>query len=155
MIRPSPPQRRHSTRIQSSAEAMMNDLKSGEIDIGVLWGPMAGFFARQTNPAIKVGLVGPPYQAVDPRCGVSLEREERRPQHRHAEMVEERGELLLLPLPCGSSYAIQHLGHAFPVLCPARALLARVSLGPGPSLHRLRRRSPGFVRRLPRYYDRV
>src|SRR5207248_918035 len=42
------------TRIQSSAEAMMNDLKSGEIDIGVLWGPMAGFFARQTNPAIKV-----------------------------------------------------------------------------------------------------
>src|SRR3954454_5770539 len=107
------------------------------------------------DPAIKVGLVGPPTQTVDARCGVSLEREERRPQHRDAEMVKERSEPLLLPLPCDSSYAIQRLEHAFPVLCPARALLVRVSLGPGPSLHRLRRRSPGFVRRLPRYYDRV
>src|SRR5215204_1524057 len=110
---------------------------------------------QSLDPAIKVGLVGPPCQTVDARCGVSLERKERGPQHRDAEMVEERGELLLLPLPCGSSYAIQHLGHASPVLCPAHALLVRVSLGPGPSLHRLRRRLPGFVRRLPRYYDRV
>ena len=43
----------------------------------------------------------------------------------------------------------------FPVLCPARALLVRVPLGPRPSLHRLRRRSPGFVRWLPRYYGEV
>ena len=52
--------------------------------------------------------------------------------------------LSFLPLPCDLSYAFQRLGHAFPVLRPARALLARVPLGPGPSLHRLRRRSPGF-----------
>src|SRR4051812_11053167 len=43
----------------------------------------------------------------------------------------------------------------FPALCPARALLARVPLGPRPSLHRLRRRSPGLVRWLPRYYGGV
>jgi quinoprotein dehydrogenase-associated probable ABC transporter substrate-binding protein len=42
------------TRVDSSAEAMVKDLKSGEIDVGVLWGPMAGFFARQSNPPIRV-----------------------------------------------------------------------------------------------------
>ena len=34
-------------------------------------------------------------------------------------------------------------------------MLARVPLGPRPSLHRLRRRSPGLVRWLPRYYGGV
>src|SRR5450755_1079046 len=29
------------TRIESSAEAMINDIRSGEIDAGILWGPMA------------------------------------------------------------------------------------------------------------------
>jgi quinoprotein dehydrogenase-associated probable ABC transporter substrate-binding protein len=42
------------TRIDSSAEAMVKDLKSGEIDIGVLWGPMAGYYAKQETPALRV-----------------------------------------------------------------------------------------------------
>jgi quinoprotein dehydrogenase-associated probable ABC transporter substrate-binding protein len=42
------------TRIDSSAEAMVKDLKSGEIDIGILWGPMAGYYAKQENPALRV-----------------------------------------------------------------------------------------------------
>src|SRR5262249_36504645 len=41
------------------------------------------------------------------------------------------------------------------VLRPARALLVRVSLGPCPSLHRLRSGSLRFVHRLPSYYDRI
>src|SRR5258705_11673575 len=44
---------------------------------------------------------------------------------------------------------------ACPVLCPVRALLARVPLGPRPSLHRLPRGRDRFVRRLPSYYGRV
>ena len=39
--------------------------------------------------------------------------------------------LLLLPLPCSLSYAVQRLDHASPALRPVRALLVRVSLGPG------------------------
>ncbi len=54
-------------------------------------------------------------------------------------------------LPCGLPYAVQRLGHAHPALCPVRALLIRVPLGPRPWLHRLRSRSPGFVRRLRGY----
>src|SRR6516162_4958110 len=46
-------------------------------------------------------------------------------------------------------YALQRVGHAYPALSPARALLARIPLGPRPSLHRLRCGQDRFVRRLP------
>ncbi len=107
------------------------------------------------NPAIKVSLVGPPCEPVHTGSGVPLEREERGPEHGRVEMVEERREPLRLPLSCSLPYACQRLGHACPVLSPARALLARVPLGPRPSLHRLRSRLPGVVRRLRRYYGEV
>jgi quinoprotein dehydrogenase-associated probable ABC transporter substrate-binding protein len=42
------------TRVDSSAEAMIRDLKSGEIDVGILWGPMAGYYARAENGTIRV-----------------------------------------------------------------------------------------------------
>jgi len=42
------------TRFDSSAVAMINDLMSGEIDAGVLWGPMAGYYASQANPPLHV-----------------------------------------------------------------------------------------------------
>ena len=70
-----------------------------------------------------------------------------------------------LPFPCDFPYALQRLWHAYPVLRPAHALLARISLGLRPWLHRLRRswlrsgllRSGllRFVRRLLSYYDGV
>src|SRR5712672_3704669 len=42
------------TRFDSSAEAMMGDLAKGEIDAGILWGPMAGFYAKKSNPPLHV-----------------------------------------------------------------------------------------------------
>ena len=42
------------TRFDSSAEAMIGDLMSGQIDAGILWGPMAGFYARRANPPLHV-----------------------------------------------------------------------------------------------------
>jgi quinoprotein dehydrogenase-associated probable ABC transporter substrate-binding protein len=42
------------TRVDSSAEAMINDLASGTIDAGVLWGPMAGFYAKKATPALHI-----------------------------------------------------------------------------------------------------
>jgi quinoprotein dehydrogenase-associated probable ABC transporter substrate-binding protein len=53
------------TRVDSSAQAMLGDLASGEIDAGVLWGPMAGYYAKQANPQMRVKLLlketgGPP-----------------------------------------------------------------------------------------------
>jgi quinoprotein dehydrogenase-associated probable ABC transporter substrate-binding protein len=42
------------TRVDSSAAAMIKDLTSGEIDAAILWGPMAGYYAKQANPALHV-----------------------------------------------------------------------------------------------------
>jgi hypothetical protein len=61
------------------------------------------------NATIKVCLVVPPGQPVHARCGFSLEREKRQPKQFDAEMVEERSEPFLLPLPCCLPYALQRL----------------------------------------------
>lgn len=42
------------TRIDSSAMAMIKDLTAGEIDAAVLWGPMAGYYAKQAAPPLHV-----------------------------------------------------------------------------------------------------
>ncbi len=42
------------TRVDSSAAEMINDLKTGQIDAGVLWGPMAGYYAKHENPPLHV-----------------------------------------------------------------------------------------------------
>jgi len=42
------------TRFDSSVEAMIGDLMSGTIDAGILWGPMAGFYAKRANPPLHV-----------------------------------------------------------------------------------------------------
>src|ERR1700716_732388 len=40
------------TRFDSSAETMIGDRAKGEINAGVLWGPIAGFYARKANPPL-------------------------------------------------------------------------------------------------------
>src|ERR1700736_6216992 len=53
------------TRADSSAQAMIDDLARGDIDCGILWGPMAGYYASRSNPALIVApllkaTAGPP-----------------------------------------------------------------------------------------------
>ena len=45
------------TRVESSSLNMMNDVASGVIDIAILWGPMAGYYARQANPPMRVAVL--------------------------------------------------------------------------------------------------
>ena len=42
------------TRVDSSAQAMMADLAAGDIDAGVLWGPMAGYYAMKAKEPTSV-----------------------------------------------------------------------------------------------------
>ncbi|RTE94913.1 substrate-binding domain-containing protein [Bradyrhizobium sp. LVM 105] len=37
------------TRYENSAQAMIDDLAAGKIDAGVLWGPMAGYYAKKVG----------------------------------------------------------------------------------------------------------
>ena len=45
------------TRVESSAVAMMADLESREIDVAIMWGPMAGYYAKRANPPMRVTLL--------------------------------------------------------------------------------------------------
>src|SRR5712672_3717432 len=42
------------TRVDSSAATMIGDLKKGEIDAAILWGPMAGYYAKEADPPLHV-----------------------------------------------------------------------------------------------------
>src|SRR6185312_550380 len=42
------------TRFDSSAQSMIDDLNKGVIDAGVLWGPMAGYYAKKSDPPLHI-----------------------------------------------------------------------------------------------------
>ena len=87
---------------------------------------------------------------------VLLNREERCPQPIDVvDMVEERSEPLFPILSCCLTYPLERAGRVFPALSPERVTLGRISLGQPPSLHRLRCRFLGCVRRLCWYYAAV
>jgi hypothetical protein len=59
--------------------------------------------------AIEVCLIVLPRQAVHPGRSVLLDFEKRQPEQPDADVVEERGELFLLPLLRSLPYAFQRL----------------------------------------------
>jgi quinoprotein dehydrogenase-associated probable ABC transporter substrate-binding protein len=42
------------TRIDSPSATMINDIATGQIDAGVLWGPIAGYYAQRVTPHLVV-----------------------------------------------------------------------------------------------------
>ncbi|WP_181707573.1 substrate-binding domain-containing protein [Chthonobacter rhizosphaerae] len=42
------------TRYTHVPDMMMKDLQTGVIDVAILWGPIAGYFAKQQDPPLKV-----------------------------------------------------------------------------------------------------
>lgn len=71
------------------------------------------------------------------------------------DVVQQSSEPCILVRFFRLSYLFQLTWHADPALSPGRVLLAQIPLGQTPSLHLLRHRYAGFVRRLPRYYESV
>ena len=59
--------------------------------------------------ALQSRLVVLPRHAVHARGGMALERQERIPQQIDRYVVQQRGEPLLLPLPCSLPYTVQPL----------------------------------------------
>jgi site-specific DNA recombinase len=100
--------------------------------------------------------VVPPRFPIDTGSGVPLQREIRRPQARDVVgVVQQRGEPLFPVFPCCLMYPLDAIRGVNPALCPVLVTVERVPLGQPASLRRLRRRSPGLVRRLHRYYRAV
>ncbi len=42
------------TRVDSPSQSMINDITTGQIDAGVLWGPIAGYYAQRVTPHLIV-----------------------------------------------------------------------------------------------------
>lgn len=42
------------TRLEKPARAMIEDVAKGEIDVALAWGPLAGYWARETDPTLVV-----------------------------------------------------------------------------------------------------
>jgi quinoprotein dehydrogenase-associated probable ABC transporter substrate-binding protein len=55
------------TRFQSPALEMANDIRSGEIDAGILWGPYAGFYSKTGGEALSVKAL-----ALDPQLSTKM-----------------------------------------------------------------------------------
>ena len=96
-----------------------------------------------------------PCDAVDAGRRSPFQLVERPAEQVDGDMVQECREPNTLVPSCSFTYAVQCGGYAFPALRLARAAPDRIALGPAPSLHRLRGRRRGVVRRLHRYYGRV
>ena len=105
--------------------------------------------------ALEILAVFLPCHAVHTRRRIPLQPGIGAAQKPNIDMVEERSEPFLPIQPCSCPYTVQSRGHACPARGPARAGLSRVLLGPFPSLHPLRFRSPVTVRRFRSYYERV
>jgi quinoprotein dehydrogenase-associated probable ABC transporter substrate-binding protein len=45
------------TRLGTSAEAMIHDIETGEVDAGVLYGPIAGYYAKTEKPPLRTALL--------------------------------------------------------------------------------------------------
>jgi quinoprotein dehydrogenase-associated probable ABC transporter substrate-binding protein len=45
------------TRFDSSSADMINDLRKGVIDCAILWGPIAGYYVKNSGGALKAGLL--------------------------------------------------------------------------------------------------
>src|SRR5882672_1033126 len=100
--------------------------------------------------------VVPPRLPVHARRGFLLQSEVCLPKRFEVvDVVQKRREPQLLIPSCCLTYPLQRTGRVFPARCPGRVLLWQVPFGQTSSLHPLRDRLPGFVRRLLRYYRSV
>jgi quinoprotein dehydrogenase-associated probable ABC transporter substrate-binding protein len=59
------------TRVESPARAMVNDIATGQLDAGILWGPMAGYHAKQAKLAV-VPLVNEHGERMDFRIAMGV-----------------------------------------------------------------------------------
>src|SRR3984893_5867724 len=100
--------------------------------------------------------VVPPRLTIHTGRGFLLQAEVGRAQRfQVVDVREKRREPSLLILTCCLTYPLQRTGRVRPARCPGRVLLWQVPFGQTASLHLLRRRLPGLVRGLHRYYRSV
>jgi quinoprotein dehydrogenase-associated probable ABC transporter substrate-binding protein len=62
------------TRIDSPTQTMIKDIASGQIDAGVLWGPIAGYHAQRATPRLVVVPLLKEHERMDFRIAMGVRR---------------------------------------------------------------------------------
>ena len=62
------------TRIEAPARTMVSDIASGQIDAGVLWGPIAGYYAQRATPRLAVVPLLKERERMDFRIAMGVRR---------------------------------------------------------------------------------
>jgi quinoprotein dehydrogenase-associated probable ABC transporter substrate-binding protein len=62
------------TRVDSPTQTMIKDIASGEIDSGVLWGPIAGYYAQRATPRLVVVPLLKEHERMDFRIAMGVRR---------------------------------------------------------------------------------
>jgi len=62
------------TRVDSPTRTMMHDIATGEIDAGVLWGPIAGYYAQHETPHLLVTPLLKEQERMDFRIAMGVRR---------------------------------------------------------------------------------
>lgn len=60
------------TRVDAPAHSMVDDIVAGTIDAGVLWGPMAGYYAQQVEPHLTVVPLLKEHEQMDFRIAMGV-----------------------------------------------------------------------------------
>lgn len=82
------------TRHESPPQEMVNDVLKGEIDAGVLWGPYAGWYAKQANGEVIVNPIVEPRrpgtERLDYRITLGVRVNEVRWKHELNDVIQKR-----------------------------------------------------------------
>ena len=80
------------TRFNQPAKNMVEDVAAGEVDVGVLWGPIAGYYTKQHNPPITVvPLVSKPDEVkLDYRITMGIRFNEPDWKHQLNDLIEQK-----------------------------------------------------------------
>ena len=62
------------TRIEAPAQTMAEDIAAGQIDAGVLWGPIAGYYAQRVTPHLAVVPLLKEHERMDFRIAMGVRR---------------------------------------------------------------------------------
>ena len=62
------------TRVEAPARTMAEDVAAGQIDAGVLWGPIAGYYAQRVTPHLVVAPLLKEQERIDFRIAMGVRR---------------------------------------------------------------------------------
>lgn len=80
------------TRFESATARMVEDIASGEIDVGVLWGPIAGYHVKMHNPPLRIVPLDPTVETgtrIEFRIHMGLRPNEPEWKHRLNQLIAE------------------------------------------------------------------